>query len=71
MPHGNPYPCPDPGLVISPVQYGPSFPLPFVVLQYLACGLIAVQICVLFSGLIVATGSSATFINSVIMAQVS
>jgi iron(III) transport system permease protein len=47
----------------------PCFPGPLVALQYLACGLIATQICVLFFGLVLTTGSYTMFINSVLMAR--
>jgi iron(III) transport system permease protein len=47
----------------------PHFPCFFVLLQAIACGIIALQILVLFSGLILTTGTVSTFIRSVIVAQ--
>jgi iron(III) transport system permease protein len=47
----------------------PVFPRTFILLQDLACGMMGLQILILFSGLIIATGSVATFTSSVIMAQ--
>ncbi len=47
----------------------PSFPRPFVLLQDFARSIIVIQILVLVSGLVFATGSFATFTSSVIMAQ--
>lgn len=45
------------------------FPRSFAGLQVLACGLMALQILVLFSGLLMATGTFSTFASSVSMAQ--
>jgi iron(III) transport system permease protein len=47
----------------------PRFPRFFVWLQVIACGIIALQILVLFSGLILTTGTLSTFIRSVTVAQ--
>ncbi len=47
----------------------PRFPRPFVLLQYLTFGMIAIQVLILFSGLVIATGSYNTFIHSVSIAQ--
>jgi iron(III) transport system permease protein len=47
----------------------PCFPRFFVGLQAIACGIIALQILVLFSGLILTTGTLSTFTRSVAMAQ--
>lgn len=47
----------------------PRFPRPFVLLQYLTFGMIAIQVLILFSGLVIATGSYNTFIHSVSIAR--
>ncbi|PKL68062.1 MAG: hypothetical protein CVV30_12015 [Methanomicrobiales archaeon HGW-Methanomicrobiales-1] len=47
----------------------PRFPRFFVGLQAIACGIIGLQILVLFSGLILTTGTLSTFTRSVAMAQ--
>lgn len=52
-------------------QFGtaPRFPRFFVLLQAIACGIIAIQILVLFTGLVLTTGTLSTFIRSVTVAQ--
>jgi iron(III) transport system permease protein len=47
----------------------PRFPRFFVGLQAIACGIIALQILILFSGLILTTGTLSTFTRSVAMAH--
>jgi len=52
-------------------RYGtaPRYPGSFILLQVIACGIIALQILVLFSGLILTTGTLSTFTHSVVVAQ--
>jgi len=47
----------------------PRFPRVFVALQVIACGIISLQILVLFSGLVMTTGTLSTFARSVSVAQ--